>query len=195
MIDSLGVVDNLAKLVAGTKTLHHLLPDLVVPMDRAWTGLFFQLHPPEWQDPVNQRRTFRRVFGHFAGLARRVQPERFVTGERWRTSRTKILDNALIGFCRLEISGQLIDVEAGSEITFDVDGYPPAKSEALSMLGAGHSHTPRVRLLLEVARGACLEQGFAPIEDKAIALDVVLRAPEGEALGRDQLSRRYCGCS
>jgi hypothetical protein len=27
--------------VPGTKALHHLLPDLVPPMDRAWTGAFF----------------------------------------------------------------------------------------------------------------------------------------------------------
>jgi hypothetical protein len=38
VVESLGVVENVAKIVAGTKTLHHLLPDLVVPMDRAWTG-------------------------------------------------------------------------------------------------------------------------------------------------------------
>src|SRR6266496_1153245 len=39
VIESIGVVDNRAKLVAGTKTLHHLLPDLVVPMDHRWTGM------------------------------------------------------------------------------------------------------------------------------------------------------------
>jgi hypothetical protein len=43
-IDALGVVENQAKLVAGTKTLHHLLPDLVMPIDRAWWGRFFQLN-------------------------------------------------------------------------------------------------------------------------------------------------------
>jgi hypothetical protein len=41
LITELAVVDNWARIVAGTKTLHHLLPDLVVPMDRAWTGAFF----------------------------------------------------------------------------------------------------------------------------------------------------------
>jgi hypothetical protein len=34
IIGHLGVVENKAKLVAGTKTLHHLLPDLVPPMCR-----------------------------------------------------------------------------------------------------------------------------------------------------------------
>lgn len=33
-------------------------------------------------------------------------------------------------------------------------GYPPAKSEALSMLGSGHPHASRVRALLTAARVA-----------------------------------------
>jgi hypothetical protein len=80
LIDTLGVVENKAKIVAGTKTLHHLLPDLVVPMDRAWTGAFFQFHLPEWQDPASQRRIFELAYTHFAAVARRAQPAQYVTG-------------------------------------------------------------------------------------------------------------------
>lgn len=40
------------------------------------------------------------------------------------------------------------------ELLFRVEGYPPAKNEALSMLGARHSHAPRVVSLLEAARDA-----------------------------------------
>jgi hypothetical protein len=105
IISSLGVVENKAKLVAGTKTLHHLLPDLVVPMDGEWTGKFFQLHAPEWQAPGDQRRTFRRVYRDFIRIADQVRPEQYVTGQGWRTSLTKILDNALIGFCKLHPQG------------------------------------------------------------------------------------------
>jgi hypothetical protein len=50
------VVENKAKLVAGTKILHHLLPALVPPMDRQWTGLFFGLSAPQWQPVEGQRR-------------------------------------------------------------------------------------------------------------------------------------------
>src|SRR5216683_1564707 len=172
-IDSLGVVTNQAKLVAGTKTLHHLLPDLVVPMDRAWTGTFFRLHLPEWQDRASQRRIFRLVYDQLTALARQVHPERYVTDEGWRTSRAKILDNALIGFCKLELGGGNLVVEhAVNEITLDVAGYPPAKNEALSMLGAGHSHALRVRLLLEAAHQALKEQAFVPIDGGHLALDV-----------------------
>jgi hypothetical protein len=181
-IESLGVVENKAKLVAGTKTLHHLLPELVVPMDRAWTGKFFQLHAPEWQDPAGQRRTFRRVYRQLARLALQVQPGQYVTGQGWRTSRTKILDNALIGFCKVELGSEPTAVAARvNQVTFKVDGYPPAKNEAKSMISPDHPYLSRVLQLLEAAYRAGAEQGFAPIANGAMALDVVLRTPAGQA--------------
>jgi hypothetical protein len=181
IIDSLGVVTNKAKLVAGTKTLHHLLPDLVPPMDRAFTGAFFGFHLPEWQDIAGQRRILRLAYDQFAAVARRVHPAKYVTGAGWRTSRTKILDNALIGFCKAELGASAPAAEeALNQVSLEVAGYPPAKNEALSMLGAGHSHAPRVRLLLEKARQACTAQGFTPIAHGRVGLDVVLQAPAGE---------------
>ena len=149
IIDSLGVVTNKAKLVAGTKTLHHLLPDLIPPMDRAWTGAFFQFHLPEWQDTAGQRRIFGIAYNHFAVVARHVHPSRYATGIGWRTSRTKILDNALIGFCKAELGtsplvvDESLERDTPNQVVLEVPGYPPAKNEALSMLGAGHSHAPR----------------------------------------------------
>jgi hypothetical protein len=138
MLGSLNVVDNQAKLVAGTKTLHHLLPDLVMPMDRVWTGRFFQLHSPEWQAQDNQRRTFLRVFGDLRAIARLTHPHQYADGLGWRTSRSKILDNALIGFCKVELSDQAIEygTDARRGLVFTVPGFPPAKNEALSMLGS-----------------------------------------------------------
>ena len=91
---NLDIVDNQAKLVSGSKALHHLLPDLVVPMDRAYTQKFFGWHNPVFQ--YSQQDCFREAFYAFAKIARNVNPEKFVqTG--WRSSRTKIIDNALIG--------------------------------------------------------------------------------------------------
>lgn len=103
VVSSLEIVANKAKIVAGTKALHHLLPDLVVPIDRAWTGKFFQLQAYEWQNPSSQHRAFLRAFRCFVEVARRANPERYVDGSGWRTSRTKIIDNALIGYCKLEL--------------------------------------------------------------------------------------------
>lgn len=97
LIESLGVVQNVSLIVPGTKTLHHLLPDLVPPMDRAWTGAFFlwSMGAPEYE-----RSTFIRTFSSFAKIAQATDPSNFV-GEEWRTSLTKVLDNAIIGYCKL----------------------------------------------------------------------------------------------
>ncbi len=97
LIESLGVVENVSLIVPGTKTLHHLLPELVPPMDRAWTGAFFQ-----WSmgSPAYERSTFIRTFSSFAKIAQATDPSKFV-GEEWRTSLTKVLDNSIIGYCKL----------------------------------------------------------------------------------------------
>jgi hypothetical protein len=180
IIDSLGVITNKAKIVAGTKTLHHLLPNLMPPMDRAWTGKFFRFHLPEWQDPSSQRRIFGVAFNHIAGVARSARPAQYVTGEGWRTSRTKILDNALIGFCKAELDGSPAADDTLNQVSLEVHGYPPPKNEALSMLGAGHTHAPRVRLLLDAAQQACAAQGFIPIAEGRVSLEVVVKAPRGQ---------------
>lgn len=179
VIDGLRVVNNKAKLVAGTKTLHHLLPDLVVPMDREWTGRFFGLHAPEWQ--TNQRRTFRRIHELLAGVARASNPADYVTGEGWRTSRTKVLDNALIAYCRVELSNSRPE-DQPAQVSFMVEGLPPAKSEALSMLGKGHPHGTRVRSLLNAARAAIGQRAFTPVTIDPVALELVVHTTAGERL-------------
>lgn len=97
LIERLGVVQNVSLIVPGTKTLHHLLPHLVPPMDRAWTGAFFQ-----WSmgSPQYERSTFIRTFKSYAEIAQATDSSEFV-GNEWRTSLTKVLDNAIIGYCKL----------------------------------------------------------------------------------------------
>ncbi|MGM1063875.1 hypothetical protein [Saccharothrix sp. Mg75] len=177
VVEGLGVVVNKSKLVAGTKTLHHVLPDLVVPLDRDWTGSFFRLHAPDWQ--YNQQRTYRWVHNRFAALARQANPQQYVTGRGWRTSRTKVLDNAMIAFCRRHGRNPVPPDEPVRAVSFSVAGPPPTRSEALSLLGAGHPHVDRVRVLLEAARGAITKQGFTPEPGKAVALDLEVRVGPG----------------
>lgn len=96
LIASLGIVENDAPLVAGTKALHHILPDLVSPMDRQYTRPFFGWYSQQFQ--YQQRRAFEEAFHQFWKIAVRVEPERLM-GTGWRTARSKILDNAVVGFC------------------------------------------------------------------------------------------------
>lgn len=96
LIDRIGVVENDARLVAGTKTLHHLLPDLVPPMDRRWTGEFFGWSVARAQ--YQQEAIFLEAYVALATVARATKPSRLV-GEGWRTSSSKVVDNAVVGYC------------------------------------------------------------------------------------------------
>lgn len=93
-IDTLGIVTNDARIVPGTKALHHILSDLVVPVDRAYTQRFFRWHNPEFQ--YGQADVFHRSFAAFVEIARRANPAQYV-GAGWNSSRTKVIDNAIVG--------------------------------------------------------------------------------------------------
>ncbi len=84
------------KLVSGSKALHHVLPNLVFPIDREYTQTFFGWHNPEFQNKPKD--CFILIFVTLADLATRVHPKQFI-GDRWMSSPTKILDNAIVGFC------------------------------------------------------------------------------------------------
>ena len=94
LIRSLRLVDNKATLVPSTKALHHLLPDLVVPMDRAYTRPFFGWHGPEFQN--HQARCFDHAFRAFHRVARAANPKQYVDAG-WNTSLSKVIDNAVVG--------------------------------------------------------------------------------------------------
>ena len=97
LIDRMRITETRARLVTCTKALHHLLPNLVVPMDRQFTGAFFGWTNQAWQ--VNQEGSFKTAFLLFADIARRASPSQFV-GSGWNTNSTKVVDNAIVGFCR-----------------------------------------------------------------------------------------------
>jgi hypothetical protein len=59
-------------------------------------------------------------------------------------------------------------------ISFEVDGLPPAKSEAQSMLGARHPHAPRVIALLQAARATTAANGGAHFGGARLGMEVVL---------------------
>lgn len=103
LIDNLCIADNKSKLVSSTKTLHHLLPDLVVPVDRRYTQTFFGFHNPQFQGQSSSPKpVFVQIFATFSRIASEVQLDRFVTGKQWRTSKSKIIDNALVAYCIAE---------------------------------------------------------------------------------------------
>jgi len=100
LIGTLAIAENKSRIVPVTKALHHLLPDLVPPMDREYTlQRFFGRHPIEIQS--HPEACFRVAFDGLRSVATAVTLGQLV-GPRWRSSPSKLLDNALVGYCRTE---------------------------------------------------------------------------------------------
>jgi hypothetical protein len=141
LIEEVDLVENEAKLVALTKTLHHLLPDLVVPIDRRYTGAFFGWSPARMQH--GQRDLFMSAFRIFNQIAQAVDlPSR--SGSAWRSAPSKLIDNAIIAYCLQEV------------------GAPEVKKGMLRKPRDG-KYDPLRKFLL--ARGGTVELSFGDIDD------------------------------
>jgi hypothetical protein len=96
LMNSLEINQNRTKLVACSKALHHILPDLVVPIDRTYTGVFLnRSYVQAFQE--YQERTLSIAMKNFATIAQAVNPAQYI-GKGWNTCMTKIIDNAIVGF-------------------------------------------------------------------------------------------------
>jgi hypothetical protein len=96
VINDLSVSATESKIVAGSKTLHHLLPDLVPPIDREYTAEFFL-----WRNQMQykQREMFLDVFPRLVALAKNIEGQiHSYIGRGFNTSLPKIVDNAIMGF-------------------------------------------------------------------------------------------------
>src|SRR5947209_3828659 len=63
------------------------------------------------------------------------------------------------------------------EISFSIEGYPPAKNEAKSMLAAGHLYADRVRTLLQVVCDALAGAPQPLFPTEPLGFDLVVVAP------------------
>ena len=90
------------RIVAGTKALHHLLPDLVPPIDRAYTVQFFFNNKNAIQgDESRQYEAFRLMYSHVVAICHNNRREiKSRIGSHMNTSFTKVVDNAIVGYCR-----------------------------------------------------------------------------------------------
>ncbi|HEY5651562.1 MAG TPA: helix-turn-helix domain-containing protein [Acidimicrobiia bacterium] len=105
LIRSLDASTSGSFLVAGSKTLHHLLPDLVPPIDRQYTGrFFFGTSGKQWA--MGEETAFREMFPQMVRATQEGtdaiqeylrQPDGYMA-----TSVTKVLDNAIVGYMKTE---------------------------------------------------------------------------------------------
>ena len=95
------------QIVAGSKTLHHVLPDLIPPIDRQYTFRFFT-----GQKVVRSgdQRAFLEWFPYLAeiGLRCRKSINTAVSRGGMATGPAKVIDNAIIGFMQAKDTVQIL---------------------------------------------------------------------------------------
>jgi hypothetical protein len=96
--------------------LHHLLPDLVPPIDREYTVQFFFNNKNAIQgDEAKQREAFLLMYPSFARVCQERKTEiESCLGRAMNTSCTKVVDNAIVGDGRtvLKIHGETAEDSA-----------------------------------------------------------------------------------
>lgn len=104
IIDRLKVSSTKAKLVANSKTLHHILPNLVPPMDREYTLNFFYGNKMLTDDEVVFKDIYPKMYR--ISTEKRESIKDYVNPETFNSSETKIIDNVIVGFVLKEIKGK-----------------------------------------------------------------------------------------
>ncbi len=87
-----------------------------------------------------------------------------------------------MAYYQTTLSGSRTERPTTRQVSFPVAGLPPARSEALSIFGAGHPHAPRVRSLLHAAQEASAGQGFTPAGHEAVALELTVHRAQEDRL-------------
>jgi hypothetical protein len=101
VVSSLKVSTSGTRIVAGTKALHHVLPNLVPPIDRQYTFRFFT-----GQKSVTggERNAFLNWFPYFCEIGSSCNPDIAFALSRsgfMATGPAKVIDNAIIGFMQM----------------------------------------------------------------------------------------------
>ena len=95
-----------SKLVTFSKTLHFLIPDLFVPIDRRYTLDFFydnKMVPTSSNIKKNnemQIEVFNELFEKFCEIAKICNLSKYVDN-KWNLNVPKIIDNSIISYSRL----------------------------------------------------------------------------------------------
>lgn len=89
-----------ARLVANSKTMHHLLPELVPPIDREYTLIFYY-----GRKNINEEMAFKQIYPYMHQIAteKRASILKRVVHGTFNSSATKIIDNAIIGYVLKEL--------------------------------------------------------------------------------------------
>ena len=100
---NLQVMESTRKIVGVSKTLHFLLPDLVMPIDSTYTMPAFYGYNRYSKAPKEEFKTFKEIFEQTVEITNRLQlSPADIDGLQWKTSVPKLIDNAIIGLLNSE---------------------------------------------------------------------------------------------
>ncbi len=98
IINNLRIGIGRTKIVVGSKTLHHILPNLVPPIDREYTLQFFYRNK---NISRAENQYFKEIFPLYYQIASACKEEinsRIALKGEMDTSPTKVIDNAIVGY-------------------------------------------------------------------------------------------------
>jgi hypothetical protein len=86
------------RIVSGSKTIHHILPELIPPIDRQYTLRFFY---DSTMINGGDALAFHEIFPLLRRIGRQSADKIAATVGKspMDTSETKVIDNAIVGFC------------------------------------------------------------------------------------------------
>lgn len=99
-IDQMKVSATQSKLVAGSKTLHHFLPDLIPPIDRQYTVQFFYGTAGKTLY-MGEPTAFAEIYPQIVRIGQQCRGAiaRYLADSSYMaTGEAKVIDNAIIGF-------------------------------------------------------------------------------------------------
>jgi len=102
LYESLKVMESKAKLVGVSKALHHLLPELVPPVDRKHTLEFF--YDRIYYKEKEGKQKFLEIFDAFFRICKKLNLTERDLKRKWDTSVPKLIDNAIIGYVSKELA-------------------------------------------------------------------------------------------
>ncbi len=100
ILERLDIMEGASYIVGGSKTLHHLLPDLVPPIDREYIFKFFYGH--NIYNPAKEGEVFGEIFERYWSISNKLDlsKEDFLNRGGFTTSIPKLIDNAMVGFVK-----------------------------------------------------------------------------------------------
>jgi len=97
--EKMSVMKSRSNLVGNSKTLHFLLPRLIMPIDRTFTLNFFFGNTEVSHGHRAEFNIFKQVLQYFLDIINRLKlSEKDVNGLGWNTTLPKLIDNAIIGY-------------------------------------------------------------------------------------------------